>query len=85
VPGYKERFPVGDMVEVVGRECLEDFRRTWRWHNGLTENQLAYAGAKSCVATVSFYHGGDALYTLEGVPGLWHEVCLRSAQRVGGG
>ena len=28
---------------------------------------------------VGFYHGGDALYELEGVPGVWHEVCLRKA------
>lgn len=26
--------------------------------------------------TVGFYHGGDELYGLEGVPGLWHKQCL---------
>jgi hypothetical protein len=25
---------------------------------------------------VGFYHGGDVLYTLDGIPGLWHEQCL---------
>ena len=28
---------------------------------------------------VGYYHGGDVLYELEGVPGVWHEVCLRKA------
>jgi hypothetical protein len=25
---------------------------------------------------VGFYHGGDPLYSLDGVPGVWHERCL---------
>lgn len=28
------------------------------------------------MASVTFYHGGDELYELKGVPGLWHEACL---------
>ena len=28
-------------------------------------------------AGVAFYHGGDPLYKLAGIPGLWHEQCLR--------
>jgi hypothetical protein len=56
------------MVAVVDRRRLEDFRRTWRLHNGLEQDQLAYAGAKARVASVGFYHGGDVLYQLEGVP-----------------
>jgi hypothetical protein len=35
------------------------------------------------VEEVSFYHGGDALYVLEGLPGLWHEQCLESASEEG--
>jgi hypothetical protein len=31
------------------------------------------------IATVAFYHGGEVLYTLENIPGIWHEVCLDSA------
>jgi hypothetical protein len=26
--------------------------------------------------SVGFYHGGDVLYVLEGIPGVWHESCL---------
>jgi hypothetical protein len=29
------------------------------------------------VKEVSFYHGGDQLYILENLPGIWHEQCLR--------
>jgi hypothetical protein len=28
------------------------------------------------VQEVGFYHGGDVLYQLRGVPGTWHECCL---------
>ena len=31
------------------------------------------------VEGVSFYHGGDVLYQLKGVPDLWHEICLAPA------
>jgi hypothetical protein len=24
------------------------------------------------------YHGGDELYKLKGIPGLWHEQCLEA-------
>ena len=30
------------------------------------------------VRDVSFYHGGDVLYSLEKIPGTWHEQCLSS-------
>ena len=29
------------------------------------------------MAEVSFYFGGDELYRLKDIPGIWHEVCLR--------
>jgi len=28
------------------------------------------------VKDVSFFHGGDEIYTLEDIPGVWHEECL---------
>lgn len=31
------------------------------------------------VEKVGFYHGGDPLYKLDGVPGVWHEECLEAA------
>lgn len=75
---YIALFPVGAEVRVVRQERLEEFRRTWKLHHPLEEEQLSYGGTLTRVATVSFYHG-DALYTLQNVPGIWHEVCLAPA------
>jgi len=52
---------------------------TWRFHHPLTQDQIAYAGLRGRVADVGFYHGGDELYHVEGIPGIWHEVCLQPA------
>jgi len=41
---------------------------------------MKYAGIQATVKSVGFYHGGDQLYVLEYVPGIWHEICLESAQ-----
>jgi hypothetical protein len=40
--------------------------------------QLEYAGRIAEVESVGFYHGGDELYKLQGLPGIWHEVCLEA-------
>jgi hypothetical protein len=37
---------------------------------------LRYAGRTARVRSVSFYHGGDELYELEDIPGIWHEENL---------
>lgn len=74
---YNEEFPVGTYVRVVDRLALEEFSRTWKFHHPLELQQLECAGATVSVASVGFYHGGDELYRLEGIPGTWHEVCLR--------
>jgi hypothetical protein len=58
---------------------LHEFRRTWRWHNPLAIEQLEYAGSLARVKSVGFYHGEDELYSLDDVPGLWHEACLTPA------
>jgi hypothetical protein len=76
---YKEDFPVGTTVRVVERTQLENFRQTWKLHNPLQPEQLAFAGITARVAKVFFYHGGDELYSLQDVPGIWHETCLRLA------
>jgi len=73
---YNAEFPVGTVVRVVNRPQLDEFMKTWRFHHPLTEDQLAYGGVQSRVSDVGFYHGGDELYHLEGVPGIWHENCL---------
>ena len=73
---YVPEFPAGSKVRVASRGELEQFRRTWAYHNPLRSEQLEYADAIAVVADVSFYHGGDELYSLAGIPGLWHEQCL---------
>jgi hypothetical protein len=78
---YKEQFPVGSEVEIADRNFLEAFASSWKLHHALDPGQIAYAGQTSSVRKVGFYHGGDVLYELDAIPGIWHEACLRSAQR----
>ncbi|HUQ89447.1 MAG TPA: hypothetical protein VM096_17930 [Vicinamibacterales bacterium] len=77
---YEERFPVGSRVRVSNRDALSRFRDEWLYHHPLQLEQLDHADSITTVRTVGFYHGGDPLYTLEGVPGTWHEACLLSAE-----
>ena len=77
---YKEEFPIGSLVKIATRSSLEDFMRTWKLHNKLMPEQLEYAGKSGKIKSVGFYHGGDELYQIEGVPGIWHECCLESKQ-----
>ena len=42
--------------------------------------QIVFAGRGTTVQEVSFYHGGDVLYTLDGIPGIWHEQCLAGCE-----
>jgi hypothetical protein len=76
---YKEAFPAGTEVQIAGQAFLEDFKATWKYHHKLQPEQLAYAGRVARVKEVAFYHGGDPIYTLEGIPGLWLEQCLQPA------
>ena len=73
---YKESYPVGSQVKIVPRAALEEFQRTWRLHNPLQPEQLAFGDATATVERVGYYFGGDVLYWLKGIPGTWHECCL---------
>ena len=73
---YNEEYPVGSQVRIVDKAKLEEFRKAWKYHHPLEVQQLRHSGEASVVQEVSFYHGGDELYVLEGIPGIWHEVCL---------
>jgi hypothetical protein len=77
---YKKKFPAGSRVRIAEIEELKKFQRTWRYHHKLEPPQLAYAGKLAEVKGVSFYHGGDVLYELRDIPGIWHEQCLASPQ-----
>jgi hypothetical protein len=48
----------------------------WQWHHPLTEDQLAFAGTETNVTSVEYYHGGEILLRLNGIPGRWHEECV---------
>jgi hypothetical protein len=83
VPPYVPLYEVGSKVEIADSRSLGEFAQTWRFHNPLREEQFAHAGKVVRVLKVGFYHGGDVLYELERVPGVWHEVCLRKAGGTG--
>ena len=74
---YREKYPAGSSVRIADRLTLEEFRRTWKYHHKLEEQQLGYHDQVAVVTKVGFYHGGDVLYWLEGIPGTWHECFLR--------
>jgi hypothetical protein len=73
---YEEEFPVGSEVTIASYAVLEQFLKSWKFHNPLKLEQLEFAGKEAKVAKVGFYHGGDPLYVLDGIPGIWHEQCL---------
>ena len=79
--GYYDpaKFKNGAAVLIRDRATLEDFLRTWKYHHKLEVEQLAYAGRTAKVQSSGMYHGGDVIYQLEGVPGVWHEQLLQSA------
>lgn len=79
MPPYNEDFPVGSRVRVADALQLQELQKTWKYHHKLRPEQLEYAGKTADVERVSFYHGGDVLYDLAGIPGIWHECCLAPA------
>lgn len=76
MPPYKERFPIGTPIRIVGLDKLQAFKRDWKYHHPLSAAQLPYAGAVDVVRATGFYHGGDVIYQLEKAPGTWHEELL---------
>jgi hypothetical protein len=77
---YKEAFPIGVSVRVANRASLESFMIAWHYHHELQPEQLIYAGQVTTVEMVGFYHGGDPVYKLAGIPGIWLEPCLEAAE-----
>jgi hypothetical protein len=70
------RFPEGSKARVADRAILEGFMATWRYHHKLRPEQLEYADRVATVLDVGWYHGGDPVYKLENIPGLWLDQCL---------
>lgn len=70
-------FEVGTDVRIADRAFLEKFLEAGQYHHELEPEQLEFADRVAKVGKVEFFHGGDEIYTLEGIPGVWHEECLR--------
>ena len=77
---YRADFPVGSGVQIASREVLKRFQESWKYHNNVTDGPLGYAGRHAVVTEVSNYVGGAPLYSLKGVPGIWHEELLAGAE-----
>jgi len=71
------------MVKIADRAFLEDFLQSWKIHHKLARNQLKFARKIAKVNSVGFYQGADEPYELKGVPGIWHEQCLRAPKSAG--
>ena len=78
MPEYQELYTLGSTVRIADRSALEGFRASWKYHHPLEIDQLEYGGQSATVKDVMFYHGGDVLYELLGIPGIWHEQCLKA-------
>ena len=65
-------------MQIRDRAGLETFRASRRFHNSLQPEQLAWAGRRGRVNQVGLYHGGDPLYSLHDLAGVWHESCLKA-------
>jgi hypothetical protein len=72
------QFPAGSRVRIADLPELARFQADWKHHHPLEPEQLEHAGQITTVRDVTYYHGGDPLYTLDNVPGTWHEACLRA-------
>jgi hypothetical protein len=79
---YKAEFPKGTKVTIANRTTLETFLNEWRFHHKLPPTQLGYHDVEAVVEEVLFYHGGDELYRLGGIEGIWHEQCFRPSSLV---
>lgn len=75
---YHETFPKGSKVKIKNRSFLENFLKSWKLHNKLNPEQLDYAEQVAEVESVGFYHGGDELYKLKDIPGIWHKQCIEA-------
>jgi hypothetical protein len=73
---YNAAFPEGTKVCIKDKAFLERFLEEWKYHHPITEEYMQYAGVTTTVSSIAFYHGGDELYELNGVPGIWHKQCL---------
>jgi hypothetical protein len=70
------KYPAGALVRVVSPRELERFFRSWKFDHPLRPEQLQYGGQSARVVRSMMYGGGNILYELDGIPGIWHEACV---------
>ena len=73
---YQAEYAKGSRMKIASRPALEQFLREWKYHNKLQPEQLNYSDQFAEVESIGFYHGGDKLYKLKGIPVVWHLRCL---------
>jgi hypothetical protein len=73
---YPAKYSAGTLVRVVSTRELETFLRTWKLNHPLRREQLQYGGQTARVVRSMVYQGGNILYELDGIPGIWHEACV---------
>ena len=74
------KFKVGSKVRFAEYPALAEFRQTWNFHHPLGDEQLSWAGKTAEVTEASMYHGGDIIYRLKDIPGVWHERLLEACK-----
>jgi hypothetical protein len=74
-----DKFQIGETVQIASREILDEFSRTWKFHHPLQSSQFQHAGRTARITNSFMYHGGDILYELETVPGLWHQQLVAAS------
>jgi hypothetical protein len=55
---YHPHFLIGAKVCIKSRHFLQDFQRTWKFHDPLKDSRLDYAGRIATVTRVGYYFGG---------------------------
>ena len=78
---YSPRFAKGAKVRIASDDALNEFLKTWRFHHPLQNEQLTCHDVEAFVEVVYSYHGGDILYVLRDLPGIWHEQCLTESRK----
>jgi hypothetical protein len=77
-PHDPAKHAMGALVRVAAARDLEEFLLTWKLHHPLRPEQLHYGGQTARVVRSMMYLGGDVLYELDGIPGIWHEKCVEA-------
>jgi len=71
-----DKYLPGDTVRIADQKVLEQFFLTWKLHHPLVADQIPLGGQTATIKTSMMYHGGDILYELVEVPGIWHQQLL---------